>query len=253
MPNWVFNSVKITGKEEDLRKFMGKAGKSYTTYYKGVRTEKEDGTWTFDAEAVDEKLHEAPISFMNFHSPEDVDAYFSASDYKPEGYDKMSTEERMAHAMKFSSDGWYDWNIREWGTKWDACNPEITNSDPSSGSLGYRFDTAWSPAEGAYRKMVEQHPELQFEFYCEEEQGWGVEFAGENGEFFMTKEWDIPNSHKDYLDLDWECRACEYFSDSGDPDDLHDDCPEKPELIAKQKEETGTEVEKFEDISEMLV
>lgn len=244
MPNWVFNSLKITGKQEDLQKFMDKASKPYMTYYKGVRTKNEDGTWNYDAEAIDEKLHEAPISFMNFVSPENVDRYFAQSDYKPEGYDKMSTEERMALAMKFSSDGWYDWNIREWGTKWDACNPEITSDDPSTGSIGYYFDTAWSPAEGAYRQMVEQHPELHFEFHCEEEQGWGVEFDGTDGDFTMTNEWDIPNSHADYVKLDRE-DSCNCNNYADEPEEWFEDCPNNPKEIAES-------VQAMEDISEMI-
>lgn len=245
MPNWVFTSMTVLGKEEDLIKFRDKASKSYKTFHKGDFVEKEDGTKSYDSEIVKEGLHEAPISFMNFATPADLDAYFGASDYKPEGYDAMSMEERMTHAMKFTSDGWYDWNVREWGTKWDACNPEITSDDPSSLSIAYRFDTAWSPAEGAFRKMVEQHPELGFEFYNEEEQGWGVEYEGTDGELSMTKEWDIPDSHKDYEDLGQDCRACEYFSDSGDQDDLHDDCPEN-------KKATEEAVQQMEDISELI-
>ena len=229
MPNWVFTSMTVHGKEEDLRKFQEKASKPYTTYYKGVRTKNEDGTWTYDENAIDERVHDSCISFMNFATPTDLDAYFANADYKPEGYDKMSMEERMAHAMKFSSDGWYDWNVRNWGTKWDACNAEMTNDDPTSGSLGYRFDTAWSPAEGAFQAMVAQHPELSFEFYNEEEQGWGVEFSGEDGELSVVKEWDIPNSHADWVALDRE-DSCQ-CAHTEDTDDWYDDCPGKPKAI----------------------
>jgi hypothetical protein len=237
--------MTVLGKEEDLIKFRDKASKSYKTFHKGVRTQNEDGTWTYDAEAVKEELHEAPISFMNFATPDDIEAYYGASDYKPEGYDEMSLDEKMAHAMKFSSDGWYDWNVREWGTKWDACNPEMTNDDPSTLSIGYRFDTAWSPAEGAFRKMVEQHPELGFEFHNEEEQGWGVEYEGTDGELSVVKEWDIPESHKDYEDLGQDCRGCENYADSEDQDDLYDDCPDN-------KKATEEAVQQMEDISELI-
>lgn len=246
MPNWVFTSLDIKGKEEDLRKFMEKASKPYTTYYKGVRTQNEDGTWSYDADAVDEQVHDACISFMNFTSPENVEAYFAQSDYKPEGYDKMSMEEKMAHAMKHSSDGWYDWNVRNWGTKWDACNPEMTNDDPTTGSVAYRFDTAWSPAVGAFEAMVEQHPELEFDFNCIEEQGWGVVFNGSDGELTVTKEWDIPSSHAEWEDVEGECRACMWHEDGEDTDDLYDDCPDK------QTASTEVAVEQFEDISELI-
>lgn len=244
MPNWVNNTMTVSGKEADLKTFMEKAGKSYTTYHKGVRTKNEDGTWSYDSEAINESLHEAPISFMNFTTPEDLDAYYGASDYKPEGYDSMSMEERMACAMKFSSDGWYDWNVRNWGTKWDACNPGMNGENPADGELLYYFDTAWSPAEGAYRQMVEQHPELHFHFRCVEEQGWGVEYVGEDGKLSVSNEWDIPESHAEWEAVDEECRACSWF-DGENFDDLYDDCPNKPRATAE-------EIEALEDILETI-
>jgi len=244
MPNWVFNNLTITGKEQDLKKFMEKASKPYMTYHKGVRSQNEDGSWSYDADKINEQLNESPISFMNFASPEDIDAYFGASDYKPEGYDKLSMDEKMAIAMKHSSDGWYDWNVRNWGTKWDACNPSLNSDDPSSGSLSYSFDTAWSPAEGAYRQMVEQHPELEFEFHCEEEQGWGVVYDGLEGELSVNREWDIPESHADWVALDREdsC-SCSYTED---PEDMYDDCPANTKA-------TEQAVSEIEEISEMLI
>ena len=247
MPNWVFTSMSVSGKEEDLRKFMEKAGKPYTTYHKGVRKQNEDGTWSYDEDAIDERVHDGVISFMNFASPTDLDSYYAdAHGKKPEGYDEMTMEERMAHAMKFDGDGWYDWNVRNWGTKWDACNPEMTNDDPTSGSIGYRFDTAWSPAEGAFQAMVSQHPELEFEFHNEEEQGWGVVFDGSGGHLSVSKEWDIPNSHADWEAIDQDCRACAWHEDGEDTDDLYDDCPDK------KTASTAVAVQQMEDISEMI-
>jgi len=168
MPNWVFTTMTVSGKETDLRNFMWKASAPYATYFRGVRTINEDGTPSFDANAIDEKVHTGCISFMNFRSPENRDAYFASA--HPE-------------------DGWYEWNAREWGTKWDACNPEMTQDDPSTGVVEYRFDTAWTPAEGAFTAIVAQHPELRFHFHCEEETGWGVEYLGEGGDFSLIREW----------------------------------------------------------------
>jgi len=244
MPNWVFNTAKIAGSEADLNKFIEKAKQPYQTYHKGDFVVSEDGSKKYDDSIVKEQEHKSALSFWNFKKPENQEVYFGASDYKPEGYDELSMEEKMAISMQFKSDGWYDWNIREWGTKWDASDVD-QSGDPATGEISYSFSTAWSPAEDAFRAMVSQHPELSFEFYCEEEQGWGVEFEGTDGELCVTKEWDIPNSHQDYLDLDQECRACEYFSDTGDQDDLHDDCPGN----IKATEEA---VQQMEDISELI-
>jgi hypothetical protein len=250
MPNWVWNRATIKGSEADLNKFIEKAKQPYQTYYQGDFITSEDGSRSYDATIVKENEHKSALSFWNFKKPENEKLYFGASDYKPEGYDKLSTEEQMALSMSFKSDGWYDWNIREWGTKWDASDAEQAG-DPKLGEISYAFNTAWSPAEDAYRAMVEQHPELTFGFYCEEEQGWGVEYVGEDGELSVSDEWDIPDSHADYKSRDnLDGCICNYEEDA---EEWYDDCPNKAEEVGKLVQKTMEEVAKFEDISEMIV
>ncbi len=71
MPNWVFTSMTVLGKEEDLIKFREKAGKSYQTFHKGDFVEKEDGTKSYDSEIVKESLHDhhTQICECNYQSP----------------------------------------------------------------------------------------------------------------------------------------------------------------------------------------
>ena len=52
-----------------------------------------------------------------------------------------------------SDSRWYDWNCQNWGTKWDACNVEITRDDEDY--LEICFDTAWSPATPVIEKIRE--------------------------------------------------------------------------------------------------
>lgn len=224
MPNWVFNSMTVRGSKSDLVAFRDKAGKPPAS---GIT---EDGVLEYKSNDTDT----AGLSFWNFVEPKDKSAYFGASEYKPEGYDKLSSDEQFAISMKHESDGWYDWNVRNWGTKWDACDVEFDdNTDEKSASLNYNFQTAWSIPEVVFTAMIQQHPELSFGFSCEEEQGWGAEYTSskdkdsedENGvrvkSLVLEREWDIPDSHADYVDRDRECWAC----DNGDPDELYADCP----------------------------
>jgi hypothetical protein len=238
MPNWVFTSMSVSGKEVDVRKFVEKAKQPHKTYWKDYKTDE-----------VKEETDQRVISFWNFKKPENEQLYFGASDYKPAGYDELSLEEKMAISMTHSSDGWYDWNIRNWGTKWDTSDAEIYDADISKGSVSYTFSTAWSPAEGAFEAMVEQHPELSFEFRCEEEQGWGVVFEGQDGELNEVDSWDIPDNHEDSMKYLGRCNCEEYE----DLDYLFEDCPTYGEIKAKEEKDTAKEVEKFDDISEMLV
>jgi hypothetical protein len=244
MPNWVWNRLTIKGSEADLTEFIEKAKQPYTTHYKGEFTTNEDGTKTYDENAVVEGEHISALSFWNFKQPENKQLYFGASDYKPEGFEKLSTDEQMALSMQFKSDGWYDWNLREWGTKWDASDSEL-DGDPKLGEVSYAFNTAWSPAEDAYRAMVEQHPKLQFEFFCEEEQGWGVKYANtDDGELYVVKEWDIPESHAEFIEADnVDGCACAHYPD--EPDEWFEDCPNGVKEVAEA-------VQAFDDISELI-
>jgi hypothetical protein len=238
MPNWVYNSMSVSGKPEDLLAFAEKAKRPHQTEWLSegwIRNEDGTNTKVDDKDRKIEVKTETPdaISFWNFLAPtEEEIPYYFGNKVKPEGEaDPNATqEERMAKAMSFSGSGWYDWNVRNWGCKWDAGSDELdTDLDEVKAgketSLTYRFETPWSPAEGAYRAMVEQHPELSFEFHCEEEQGWGVVFEGEAGVLSISKEWDIPQSHADYVALDREgsC-SCQHYEDE---DDWYDDCPDK--------------------------
>ena len=234
MPNWVYTSMAVSGKKEDLLAFAKKASQRHETQWLTEKWQRnEDGTTKVipdEERKIEIELSpESPMSFWNFLRPTDEELpYYFGNKVKPEDEpDPNATqEERLVKAMKFEGSGWYDWNIREWGTKWDA-NDEELNTDLDKlephDSLSYHFSTAWSPAEGVFRAMAEQHPELTFEFYCEEEQGWGVVFDGINGSLSVSKEWDIPDSHADYVELDRE-DSC-MCGNSDDEDDWYSDCP----------------------------
>ena len=222
MPNWVYNNINIRGDKASLIAFRDKAGKPAPT---GIT---EDGSLTFDEN--DKQV----FSFWNFKEPTDKVAYFEAAHgTKPKGYESWNTDQKLAYDMKFSSDGWYDWNVREWGTKWDADESNLDdNTEDLTPTLYYSFNTAWSIPEGVFVSIVKQHPELDFDFSCEEEQGWGAEYEsrkGENGlpELAMTKEWDIPDSHQDYVDRD-EVDRCMCEEEPDDSEYWYDDCP-RPE------------------------
>ena len=238
MPNWVYTSMAVSGKREDLLAFANKASQQHETQWLSEEwVRNEDGTNT-RIPAEERKIEIALsgktcMSFWNFVRPTDEELpYYFGNEVKEE--DKpdpdATQEERLAKALKFEGSGWYDWNIRNWGCKWDA-NDEDLDTDLDKlephDQLTYRFSTAWSPAEGAFRAMTEQHPELSFEFYCEEEQGWGVVYDGEAGSLSVSKEWDIPASHADYVALDREDSCSCGYND--DQEDWYEDCP-RPEV-----------------------
>jgi len=184
MPNWVHTSMIVRGDKRAIDRFRKKAAKSYTTRHTGV----SGANGEYDADAINVVEWKQPLSFWNFVEPKDKDAYF-ADKVRDDEDDEMTFEERMEYDSKFS-DNWYDWNIRNWGTKWDACECRLI--EDSGRALTYEFNTAWSPAEKAFKAMVKQHPSLRFEFYNEEEQGWGVVYEGKKGKLKEVASWGIP-------------------------------------------------------------
>ncbi len=59
------------------------------------------------------------------------------------------------------NDGWYNWCITNWGTKWGFCHT-CPPEEVEEGKIIYVFETAWSPPEPLILKMSEMYPEFIF-------------------------------------------------------------------------------------------
>ena len=86
------------------------------------------------------------------------------------------------------NDGWYDWALMHWGTKWDVDGEVVDKTD---GNIVLSFESAWSPPIEAYRVMEAEHG---FTIYASYEE-WGMGFKGdyENGEDYtydLDEAWD---------------------------------------------------------------
>ena len=87
-------------------------------------------------------------------------------------------------------DGWYDWRLTNWGTKWDVVDVQITNplmihddedQDPSSMNASFSFNcwTAWSPPIPVWDKLVEMGISVDADY---QDEGMGFEGRYVNGE-----------------------------------------------------------------------
>ena len=212
MPNWVYNNLWVGGKTEDVAKFMEKARQPRP---EGLD---ENNNLVYDAEPQ-------ALSFFNFIAPP-MDAITSGEYFGTHGYEGGKT---LGHT-EFN---WYEFQTREWGTKWDASDIDVDELEENSTGVSYRFQTAWSPPMPVFHAMVKQHPELTFEVEWEEEQGFGEELETEDTEegrvLTITRSWDIPDCHNDYVERDNEdgCRCA--WTD--DPHDWYDDCSDLKESM----------------------
>lgn len=86
---------------------------------------------------------------------------------------------RMAldNILNYGVVDWYDWSIRNWGTKWNARETVIEDNV-------ILFDTAWSPVPELMRKLSSMFPENLFEYDFSEEQIWVLcgEYEFEKGD-----------------------------------------------------------------------
>lgn len=73
---------------------------------------------------------------------------------------------------------WYDWNIENWGTKWNAYNQTIC-SDDGNGKAYIKFDTAWSVAYPVIAAFANKfNIPFLLKYYDEGENFWGIEDYG---------------------------------------------------------------------------
>lgn len=61
----------------------------------------------------------------------------------------------------YEDGSWYDWCIRNWGTKWDVGGANEFADQPDANTLELKFDSAWSPPIEAYRALEEQGFEVE--------------------------------------------------------------------------------------------
>lgn len=95
------------------------------------------------------------------------------------GPEQEARDKKQAEMVrKYGYKSWYDWNVANWGTKWDLCEPTLTRVDDNTVEIS--AETAWSPPTTAFETMVN---ELGYEVYAMY-RGEGNEFAGiwDNGE-----------------------------------------------------------------------
>ena len=89
---------------------------------------------------------------------------------------------------KYGFMDWYDWSCNNWGTKWNACETEYNEENPSQVS----FQTAWSDVRMLIYELSKQYPKNLFIYnYAMEETGvyTGV-ISFTNGKVYDEAEYD---------------------------------------------------------------
>ena len=190
MPNWCYNHLDVEGSEKEIATIKAQLNAPF---------EVEHDSYNMETRQMERKLfkYSNPVfAFWNIIKPTDLEAYHGP---------QPSVD--INKPITFDSNHWYDWNVRNWGTKWDVANkddekfPETELSDESKTYLGYRFNTAWSPPVEAIYELSRQYPSAVFTLSYEEETGWGGEVVFTHGKGTETESYG------------WKCRECENTED----------------------------------------
>ena len=190
MPNWVYNQLTIEGSPESVTKLKNQVSAPFT---------REHDQWNMETQQMESKeyTYDNPIfAFWNIVRPTDLSIY------------ALQKDPNEDPKKWFSGNNWYDWNVRNWGTKWDVSvsnddkypDTELIDEEPNGDNLVlvYKFNTAWSPAFPAFEKLSAQYPDLLLTLSYEEETGWGGEAEFVRGEMISD------------ADYNWKCRECDY-------------------------------------------
>jgi len=90
-------------------------------------------------------------------------------------------------------DNWYDWNVNNWGTKWDASVIDWERRDDNE--VWISFNSAWSPPTTLYEYLVENDWEVDA-VYHEPGMGYAGLFTTDGGDDYY--DYDVTN--KDSID-----------------------------------------------------
>ena len=103
---------------------------------------------------------------------------------QPEGlYDEKSEDNIFPN--------WYNWNIENWGTKWNASvDDAYLVSDKEGFPYEYHYDmrTAWADPRPVIFKMIEMYPDLDIDISGEEESNaYGI-YISSSEDVFLEEE-----------------------------------------------------------------
>lgn len=174
MPNWIRNNVTFSGNEEVIAR---------------MREEIQGGG---EEQFIDfNKIAPIPKELRDTQSPLKI---ISQEEYdlqeKRIANDDLTKEEKQwgvsrgltqnlanEYQQKFGATDWYNWQIENWGTKWNA------NESIDFGN-GIEFNTAWSTPFNLFVSLSKKYPEVRFNIrYADEDFGYNVgEYDLQNGE-----------------------------------------------------------------------
>ena len=191
MPNWVITRIYITGPEDKIKEFEDKvidlsedAEKTFS-FHRILPTPEElintvsPNPRSETITIVNEKGElETVESYRMFVNEWEIKKAMAEGKTPPEPIPCNNATPEMCDQLllKYGRTNWYDWQLFNWGTKWDACESIYNQEDKI-----LEFQTAWSCPSDIIQKMADMFPDLRFDGgYSDEDFGSNVGYI-DNG------------------------------------------------------------------------
>ena len=195
MPNWVVTRIQISGKEDKIKEFEDKVldlteGAEEVFSFQKItpRPEVLDNTISPNPRPETTKVkdmegNEIEVQvYQTVINDWEIQAAIKRGETPPEPIpcNNATPEQQDELINKFGRTNWYDWNLHNWGTKWDAKDSFYNQEDKI-----LEFQTAWSCPETVLMKMFERFPDLHFEgTFADEDFGCNAGYIGSEDGFY---------------------------------------------------------------------
>ena len=168
VPNWVYN--RVHGSKAVCSSLLDEKGRP--TFTKLVPT---PHALKLMEEVEDSQLYSAYTKSILDADPSSLlELYTRRNPGKPydEWVDELATTYPLDVVLarkdlqdEYGVDGWYDFNCKYYGCKWDASSEE----EYEDGVTEIEFQTPWSPPEPIMDLVANMFPEEKFTWHCDEE------------------------------------------------------------------------------------
>ena len=165
MPNWITNNVTIIASEKVLAKIKDKVKSD-------VREFDFNNILPIPKELVGTR---APLKIITQEEYDIQEEYIAKGEFteseKSFGLSRGLTQElAKKYKKKFGYTDWYDWQVNNWGTKW---NPSEVYWGETNDFVS--FNTAWSTPFPILLKLSKKFPKAKFIIeYADEDFGYNV-------------------------------------------------------------------------------
>ena len=128
------------------------------------------------------------------------DVEITASEATAEHYAQVISCQRIIPRPSIKDSDWYEWNIANWGSKWDLSDPRRDDSEWENGKLLYYFETAWSPVMEVITTLAKKYPKLLLTYtYWEGGSDYWGDHSFKDGVMITSEEGELSNANCERL------------------------------------------------------